>query len=1018
VVRAWAICVLLLTGSLLLAQKRPAFSYVFRETISSAQSKPFSLTRKDSVRILAIMVEFQKYNDSQTTGDGTFLVSGSSAQIDPPPHDSTYFKNKIRFVENYFRRVSNQKLTVTGVVYGQSKPITLTKPMRSYSPPTSTNDNRKLADLAIESWQIAHTLYPEIDFSEYDAFVIFHAGAGRDVDLVSSLGYNPTPYDIPSLYLDSAAFAAALGQSSFTGIVGNYIKNTIILPETESRDLPTSSGTTKLQLGINGMFAASVGSYLGLPDLFNTQNGRSGIGQFGLMDGADIFAYSGLFPPEPNAWEKIYLGWVTPIPIRSSTANIVLPAVGLSNEDTVYQIPISSSEYFLVENRNRNPKETGLDIKIADANGDTLWRHYNQDTSGFRYYDVSGINGSIVDVSNFDWALIGETDGTGKYDGGGILVWHIDEKIIQNGLKTNTVNADPDHRGVDLEEADGSKDIGQSYESLEAGSGTENGSPLDCWFDGNSAVIYKNIFDRSSFPNSNSHSGAASLVTINNFSLRSQRMSMSVEIGSNVLQRDSVFHHSFANVSTFPTSTKEHLYIPANDGLYAYKNDGTSLVINTSAILSSAVSDNGAAVYKLSSTTEIVASVQDSTLRIFRISLTNGQSSVDSIVFGSRLTTSPCIAYLDSVCILVGAESGSIYKLGINGGWILERSVGAESVASIALLPASSSSNPYEYYFTCGNRIYGEQDSVDLPVSSNKWILAAAVSPKGNYIVAAEKNGSKVISFSQSLLQKNFEISTTSSAIQEAAIADIDGDGEKDILIQSAANLSAFNRIGSLLDGFPLSAKTGCEFTGTPLIVDFNGDTKPEIILLTNDGEMWVYDGSGKLLSGFPVQVTSQGKAFPAIYTRSSDTLGIAILSENGSLDAFILNTSVIAKTFYWWQHLGDERHLNADTSLTILKPLSTEFMPKSRVYNWPNPVYSHSTQIRYYTSEDANITITILDLSGMKIAELKGRGAAGMDNEVTWDVSHIQSGIYLARVEARGANKNEVAIIKIAVVK
>jgi hypothetical protein len=60
----------------------------------------------------------------------------------------------------------------------------------------------------------------------------------------------------------------------------------------------------------------------------------------------------------------------------------------------------------------------------------------------------------------------------------------------------------------------------------------------------------------------------------------------------------------------------------------------------------------------------------------------------------------------------------------------------------------------------------------------------------------------------------------------------------------------------------------------------------------------------------------------------------------------------------------------------------------------------------------------TILDLSGMKITELSGRGIAGMDNEVSWNVSNIQSGVYLARVEARGANKSEVVFIKIAVVK
>lgn len=1018
--RVWALSVFFLLSSLSYGQTRIKVSHLLREATAPLQVRSAQSIPIDTIRILAIMVEFQTDNNEQTTGDGMFQLKGSPAQIDPPPHDSVYFRNKIRFVENYFHKVSNGVLAITGFVVPQK--IVLPKLMAEYSPPTTGTNNRKLAELAVESWTKANTDYPGISFSQYDVFVIFHAGAGRDIDLLSSLGYNPTPYDIPSLYLDSTAFASAFAQSSFSGIPVNdssfSITNTIILPETESRDL---SGDF-LQLSINGLFAASLGSYLGLPDLYNTKTGMSGIGQFGLMDGAGIFAYNGLFPPEPSAWEKIYLGWIAPIPVRSSTANLLLPAVGLSDvvEDTVYQIPISSSEYFLVENRNRNPHGTGLSITFATASGDSIV-HFNQDTVGFRYYDVSGISGSVVDVSNFDWAVIGETDGTGKYDGGGILIWHIDENVIQAGLKSNTVNVDQDHRGIELKEADGSKDIGQDYEMLTPGSGTENGSPLDCWFKENSAPLYNHIFNQYSFPNSKSHTGAVSFVTIKDFSERSKCMSMSVEIGSNVLQRDSAFHHSFANVSTFPTSTKEHLYIPVNDGIYAFKNDGTSLVINTSALLSTAASANGAAVHKLSDTTEIVASVQDSTLRIFRISLTNGQSSVDSIIFGNRFTTSPCIAYLDSLCILVGAESGSLYKLGINGSLISKRSVGADPVASIAFLPMSSSSNSYEYYFTSGNRIYGEKDSVDLPGSSNKWILAAAVSPlKRNYVVAAEINGNRIVSFDQSFSQKLFEVSVPGFALQELAIADINGDGEKDIIVQSTTHLSVLSRSGVLLDGFPIQARGKNEFTGTPLVVDFNGDNKPEIVLLTSDGELWVYNGSGNLLTGFPIQVTSPGKAFSMTYSSPApaNKLGIAVLSENGSLDAFLSNTSVTAQTFYWWQHLGDERHLNADTSLTILKPLSADILPKSRVYNWPNPVYGRSTQIRYYTSEEASITITILDLSGVKITELKGRGTAGMDSEISWDVSSIQSGVYLARIEAHGVTQNEVTIIKIAVVK
>jgi len=84
-------------------------------------------------------------------------------------------------------------------------------------------------------------------------------------------------------------------------------------------------------------------------------------------------------------------------------------------------------------------------------------------------------------------------------------------------------------------------------------------------------------------------------------------------------------------------------------------------------------------------------------------------------------------------------------------------------------------------------------------------MLAAAFSPiKGNYVVAAEMNGNKIVSFNQSLSQKLFEVSVPGSALQELAIADIDANGEKDIIIQSATDLSVLNRTGVVLDGFPI----------------------------------------------------------------------------------------------------------------------------------------------------------------------------------------------------------------------
>ena len=52
-------------------------------------------------------------------------------------------------------------------------------------------------------------------------------------------------------------------------------------------------------------------------------------------------------------------------------------------------------------------------------------------------------------------------------------------------------------------------------------------------------------------------------------------------------------------------------------------------------------------------------------------------------------------------------------------------------------------------------------------------------------------------------------------------------------------------------------------------------------------------------------------------------------------------------------------------------------------------------------------------------VDELNDNAQGGMDNETVWSVSNIQSGVYLARIEAvSSSGKSEFAIIKIAVVK
>ena len=489
------------------------------------------LLQPDTVRVLAVMIQFQVDDDEATTGNGQFDLSAATEPIiDAPPHNGGFFQDHLTFLDNYYRKTSDGlqivSTTLVDTVY------TLPGPMGDYSPQRNES-NMKLAELARQSWELVDASGRVADFSAYDCFFIFHAGTGRDIDLVSLFGFDPTPKDIPSLFLGPAAFREVYGQD-FPGIVVNNgqdtIRNSGILPETESRLIPTVTGDFLLELSYNGLLCTSVASYLGLPDLFDTNTGRPAIGRFGLMDGQAIFSFFGVFPPEPSAWEKYYLGWIEPMIVQGVQTPVQLPAAGLGTQDSAYRVPITPDEYFLIENRHRDPGKDGQTVSSV-FNGVPTMQTFAKDTTGFNQFDISSLSGVVTDVQDLDWSLPGGVDVDGNRLDGGVVIWHIDETIIRREIRTNSINADPENRGVDVEEADGSQDIGQDYGFLSPGSGSEEGTALDFWYDGNPAPVFENDFSSASHPSSVSNSGARSLITINQFSPANARMSATVALG-------------------------------------------------------------------------------------------------------------------------------------------------------------------------------------------------------------------------------------------------------------------------------------------------------------------------------------------------------------------------------------------------------------------------------------------------------------------------------------------------------
>ena len=219
------------------------------------------------IRVLVIASQFSDINSTLTI-----------AQIK---------QNWFGAVASYYHELSYGALTVTGDVYGW---YTLPYPESHYgmncnginSPDCSGQD---------ESWELAQdaatlaqaSANPPV-FSNYDYFIFIHSGYGQE----SSGGTN----DIWSV----------------TYMSGIYLKTTTksislfsIVPELES------SGASA-----GGVYCLEFGHDLGLPDLYDTNTGKTILGPWELMDkGAWNGNPPGSSPAHMTAWGKIQLGYIS-----------------------------------------------------------------------------------------------------------------------------------------------------------------------------------------------------------------------------------------------------------------------------------------------------------------------------------------------------------------------------------------------------------------------------------------------------------------------------------------------------------------------------------------------------------------------------------------------------------------------------------------------------------------------------------------------------------------------------------
>jgi subtilisin family serine protease len=124
------------------------------------------------------------------------------------------------------------------------------------------------------------------------------------------------------------------------------------------------------------------------------------------------------------------------------------------------------------------------------------------------------------------------------------------------------------------------------------------------------------------------------------------------------------------------------------------------------------------------------------------------------------------------------------------------------------------------------------------------------------------------------------------------AIADINGDGELEIVVTSMDKLCVFDRFGSVVPGWPVTLEDLTYFQ--PVIGDIDNNGSLEIVVaVTNAFKVYVFDNNGSVKSGWPVSYSSYPSGFSPV---------IGDINNDGCLEVFLASDSKVNG----WDHNGN----------------------------------------------------------------------------------------------------------------
>ncbi len=1013
-----------------------------------------------TLRVLGIRVEFpfEETDDPTTTGRGRFDLRDTTAffdsaghNFDSSPHNRRYFETHLRALDQYWNVVSNGKISLERAVY----PIAEDS---AYRVPQSTafyghqrdGDSGLVFGLRqfIHDAATAASADPAIRFADYDAVIFFHAGTSRQFDVL-----NDSPNDLFSVFV-SRDDPVILRDGADT------LGEAIIIPETASQDGRISV--------LNGVIAHEFGHQLGLVDLYSTFNFATQVGNFSLMDnnandvGIETVVNDqtrilfGAVPVFPDAWSRAYLGFVDVLTVTDSTPVIVWAAEEVETAPQnrqVWRVPISSTEYYLLENRQ-------FDLDGNEASGLKL------DTV------TSVVLGPAHPVSR---------QFTREYDfllpGSGMLIWHVDEGVasldyatgdeIENNFLANTLQWDHDRRFVSIVEADGYNRLGSTGFYF-----FYTGGPTTYWKAG-----VNTSFTPTSVPPSLSFTGGHSGVSITNVSASSVQMTCKVArsrrlagfpvyVGPDDNDRAAPVITDVLRFETgdfrAPGDGQPEVFVGYKHFILAFDSEGRPLTNHPveDTLRSFDTTDVVHTFYPVAMglpgetwiSPPLIHSIDGQTGTLAAVSSAGHvgiwhmadrdldglfDPIVDTVLSTSDLPSGPPL-------IWDRPNSTSTKDLFVP--------VGEAGYDLFSLLSGDRNAHTYEGYigYVAGR---GPDRSYSIDSLNGNWTAGEFVGSGGGTraVLGPERPFAPVLGnidheldIDAVILERNGLLHVASAfavpgdgiepvfgftqqlGFRPAAgpiLADLDGDGRLEIIVAGEGQITAIAHNGVVVSDFPVTIGDRNDpdtNVGGILAVDLGTDMLST--LTGGEGRATLAYRQGKDVPSTNYAVGGEITVPMALATNAVSSQNVIYArADDGFLYAFIVPNSSSAPATAVWPMAGhDARNTHAIPN-EDLNPVDPDdvFFTAERAYVYPNPANGEAV-VRYWLGADATVSINIYDIAGNLITEAQGPGVGGAFNEWTWSCADVASGVYYARVEVTAVDggQSEKIFCKLAVVQ